>query len=292
MRSDGKPTRARPGGFGEVAEAEPQHDRAAGAVAVAEPAREPIDDLGEDEVEFLGRARAAAERALRADGSASLRGVDRARIPQPGQRVQVRAGRLAEQPLGRGLFELGELTDGADAEPVQLLGGDGADAPQPFHGRGRRNSCSRSGSTTSSPSGLLTALATLARNLVRAIPTEMARPTSARTRCPQSHRDLLGRAGDAPEPADLQERLVDRQSLDERGRVAEDREHVLARRGVRVHPRRDDDGLGAEVARLPAAHRGAHSARLRLVTRRQHHAAADDDGRPRSAGASRCSTEA
>jgi hypothetical protein len=34
----------------------------------------------------------------------------------------------------------------------------------------------------SSPSGLLTALATLARNLVRATPTEMASPTSARTR--------------------------------------------------------------------------------------------------------------
>ena len=34
----------------------------------------------------------------------------------------------------------------------------------------------------SSPSGLLTALATLARNLVRATPTEIASPTSARTR--------------------------------------------------------------------------------------------------------------
>ncbi len=73
-----------------------------------------------------------AERALRADGPAAPRGVDRARIPQPGQRVQVRAGRLAQQPLGGRGFELGQLPDGADAEPVQLLGGHGADAPQPF----------------------------------------------------------------------------------------------------------------------------------------------------------------
>ncbi len=72
---------ARPGGSGEVAEAEPQHDGAAGAVAVAQPASEPIDDLGEDEVEFFGRSRAVSEGALRADGSASPRGVDRARIP-------------------------------------------------------------------------------------------------------------------------------------------------------------------------------------------------------------------
>ena len=49
-------------------------------------------------------------------------------------------------------------------------------------GRGWRNSSSRSGSTTSRPSGLLTALATFARNLVRATPTEMASPTSLRTR--------------------------------------------------------------------------------------------------------------
>ncbi len=49
-------------------------------------------------------------------------------------------------------------------------------------GSGCRNCSSRSGSTTSRPSGLLTALATLARNFVRATPTEIASPTSTRTR--------------------------------------------------------------------------------------------------------------
>jgi hypothetical protein len=72
---------ARSGGLREVAIAETQHDRAAHPVPIAEAAGEPIDDLGEDEVQFVDRARAAAERTLRADGAASARGVNRARVP-------------------------------------------------------------------------------------------------------------------------------------------------------------------------------------------------------------------
>jgi hypothetical protein len=45
------------------------------------------------------------------------------------RRVQVRAGGSAEHLLGRRLFELGQLTHGADAQPVQLLGRDCTDAP-------------------------------------------------------------------------------------------------------------------------------------------------------------------
>ena len=144
-------------------------------------------------------------------------------------------------------------------------------------GSGSRNASSRSGSTTSSPSGLLTALATLARNFVRATPTEIARPDLRTDALTQSHRDLLRRAGDAPEATDLEERLVDREALHERRRIAEDREDVLAGRRVRLHPRSDDHGIRAQVARLPASHRRADPAGLRLVARRQHHAAADDD---------------
>ncbi len=132
VRSVGGADGARSGGLREVAVAEAQHDRAAHPVAVAQAPGEPVDDLSEEEVEFFGRARAAAERALGADGSAAPRGVDRAWIPQPGQRVQVRAGRPAQQSLGGRGFELGQLPDGVDAEPVQLLGGHGADPPQPF----------------------------------------------------------------------------------------------------------------------------------------------------------------
>ena len=63
---------------------------------------------------------------------------------------------------------------------------------------------------------------------------------------PQPDGHLPRRAGDPPHPADVEERLVDRQALDERRRVVEDAVHGLA--GVRVgrHARRDDDRSWAE----------------------------------------------
>ncbi|GAA3544452.1 hypothetical protein GCM10022222_30180 [Amycolatopsis ultiminotia] len=48
-------------------------------------------------------------------------------------------------------------------------------------GNGCRNSSSRSGGTTSSPSGFATPLATFARNFVRATPTVIGNPTCAST---------------------------------------------------------------------------------------------------------------
>ena len=71
----------------------------------------------------------------------------------------------------------------------------------------------------------------------------------------QAHRDLRGRARDPPQPADIEERLVDREPLDERRRVVEHLEHRLARRAVGLHARRDDDRFRAEPQRLDVAHR-------------------------------------
>ena len=93
----------------------------------------------------------------------------------------------------------------------------------------------------------------------------------------QPHGDLLRRPRDPPQPADVEERLVDRQALDQRRRVAEDLEHRLARLGVGGHARRDDDRVGAEPPPLAAAHRRLDAARLRLVARGEHHPAAHDD---------------
>ena len=73
---------------------------------------------------------------------------------------------------------------------------------------------------------------------------------------PQLGRDLDRAAGDPLEPADVEEGLVDRERLDERGRVLEDAEDGLARLDVRIEPWSHDDCLGAERARLPTPHRG------------------------------------
>ena len=154
-------------------------------------------------------------------------------------------------------------------------------APTPHSrstGSGSRNASSRSGSTTSSPSGLLTALATLARNLVRATPTEMASPTSARTRSRNRTAICSGVPAMRRRPP-TSRNASSMESPSTSGVVSRKIANTCSTgRGVGVHPRRDDHGIRAQLARLPAAHRGAHPTGLRLVARRQHHAAADDDG--------------
>ena len=93
---------------------------------------------------------------------------------------------------------------------------------------GRRNSSSPVGSTRSRPSGFATPLATLARNFVRATPTVMLRPTSAAT-CSRRLRDLERGPGYSAQAANVQKRFIDRDALDQRGRVIEHRKHVATR---------------------------------------------------------------
>jgi hypothetical protein len=86
--------------------------------------------------------------------------------------VQLATGRAPEHGDEQLLVEAGDLADGRDPVGVQLRRGRGADAPKAL-------SCPAG--TTSSPSGLATPLATLARNFVLATPTVIGTPTRSRT---------------------------------------------------------------------------------------------------------------
>ena len=97
---------------------------------------------------------------------------------------------------------------------------------------------------------------------------------------PQAGGDLHRRAGDPFHSSHVEERLVDRQPLDERRHVVEDPIHGLARLGVGREARRDDDRLRAEPASLSAAHRRLDAEGLGLVARREHDTAADDHRLP------------
>ena len=97
---------------------------------------------------------------------------------------------------------------------------------------------------------------------------------------PQAGGDLHRRAGDPLHAAHVEERLVDRQPLDQRRHVVEDPIHGLARLGVGREARRDHDRLRAEPASLPAAHRRLDAEGLGLVARREHDSAADDHRLP------------
>ena len=76
-----------------------------------------------------------------------------------------------------------ELADGRDAGRRRASSSVFGPTPQRRRtGRGSRNARSSPASTTTSPSGLATCDATLARCLVVATPTEMGSPSSSRTR--------------------------------------------------------------------------------------------------------------
>ena len=125
---------------------------------------------------------------------------------------------------------------------------------------------------------MATPLATLARNLVRATPTVIGRPTRSSTSRRSRTAISVGVPTNAVQPADIEERLVDRDAFDERRGVAEDLEHSLARLRVRRHSGWDHDRVAGTGAGPAAAHRGAHAERLRLIAGGQHDATADDHG--------------
>ena len=91
-----------------------------------------------------------------------------------------------------------------------------ADAPHPLHRQRVQERQLASGATTSRPSGLATPLATLARNFVRATPTVIGSPTSARIAARSRAAIWRGVPAKCSIPPHVQERLVDRQPFDGR----------------------------------------------------------------------------
>ena len=83
-------------------------------------------------------------------------------------------------------------------------------------GSGSRNACSRPGATTTTPSGLATCDATLARCLVVATPTETGKPSSTW----HSPTDLVGDLGRRAKETNgrhVEERFVHRDAFHQRG---------------------------------------------------------------------------
>ena len=106
-------------------------------------------------------------------------------------------------------------------------------------------------------------------------------------RARSSRGDLRGRAEQLPRRGHVEERLVERQRLDQRRHRLQDLEHARADVGVGVVPRRHDDRVGRHLQRARHRHRAAHAERPHLVRRRQHHAApgvAAHDHRPAAQG--------
>ena len=113
---------------------------------------------------------------------------------------------------------------------------------------------------------------------MRATPTVMAQPDPLADRRARSAAAIsTGVPDDPPQPADVEERLVDREPLDQRRGVVEHREHGPAGLACRPPSRGGTTTASGHSRRAcAAAHRRAHPVRLGLVAGGQHHAAADD----------------
>ena len=188
------------------------------------------------------------------------------------------SGPLSQDPHERGLAELRHLRDRGDRALPELPRGHGPDAPQSLDRQPVQERDLAVDRHDEQAVGLGHAAGHLRQELRPRHAHRHADADPLEHGCPQVHRDLSRRAGDPAQPADVQERLVDRESLHERRGVVEDREHRLARLAVRLHPRPNDDRLRAQASRLRLAHRRPDAERLGLVAGREHDAASDDHG--------------
>ena len=196
------------------------------------------------------------------------------------ERVQVSPGGPAEEVHEHGLVERRDLADRPQAAIVQLRRRDASDAPEPLDRQRVEERELRAGLDAQEPLRLRDRARHL-REELRARDADGDREPDLVEHAPLQPRGDLGRRACEPlEPAHVQERLVDREPLDERRRVLEDLEHRLARLRVRRHSGRNDDRMRAESPRLALAHRGLHAVGLRLVARREHDAAPDEHGLP------------
>ena len=260
----------------EVVEAQPQH-RPSGTRARRARSRraDPVDERDERS----RRASATAGGGGRAPAASRSSAAGRRAAPRRGSRLCASACRWrpAARPRSRPAYPPAARPPAPTVMIPRARSFADVTGPTPHSrstGSGCRNASSPSGGTTSSPSGLATRARDLGEELRPRDPdrdrqADLARAPRARSRVG----DLRRRAArSAAMPAHVEERLVDRQPLDERRRVLEDLEHGLARLRVGRHPRRDDDRVAAQPPRLRAAHRRPHAERLRLVARRQHDA--------------------
>ena len=119
-----------------------------------------------------------------------------------------------------------DVADGDQAEPVQQVAW--VFSPTPHSSptsSGCRKEVIASGGTTTTPSGLARRLASLATDTDAATPTEQVMPCSSWTTARSCSAISSGLPSRRAGAADVEERLVERDRLDQRGDPAEDLHH-------------------------------------------------------------------
>ena len=113
----------------------------------------------------------------------------------------------------------------------------------------------------------------MATSLVVATPTEIVSWISSRTASLISSRDRRPVTEQLARTGDIEERLVDRDGLDERRVAPQDRHHVAADVQVLAPVDGEEDGVGTAPAGLAQRHRRVDAEAARLVAGGRHDAA-------------------
>ena len=169
------------------------------------------------------------------------------------------------------------------------------DAPHAFDGQRREKVTNTRGRHDDQTVGLFEIARDLRHELARSDAGRRAKTGSIENRALDFACDRRAVAEERPAGRDVEERFVERQSLDEGRRLLEDAVQRLARLRVGRHPRLDNDRVRA-LAHMMAMGI-ASERRTGAPVRGRHHDARPDfpptsTGLPRIAGSSSCSTDA
>ncbi len=251
----GAQERVRAGRPGEVVEAQAEHDRAARRDRPRRMRRVTRSTRPTSTASIARRPRRPRppERVLRTDRPAPAADLDRPRVVVVRERVQVparrrgRASRRSTASSSRATSPTVEMPRSWSLRAVT------APTPQSRStGSGCRNVELAVGRHDEQAVGLGDPARDLREELGARDADGDAQPDPFEHVAAQPRRDLDRRARDAGQAADVEERLVDREPLDERRRVGEHLEHRLARLGVGRHARRHDDRAHGQSRRACA----------------------------------------
>ena len=230
-----------------------------------------VDERFQGGAGVLDGEEVGAERRLGADRLADAIGEHGPVVDAPGQREVIGAG-LPEVLLEEGRRPGSQVSPGEDAEPLHLRPGDGADAVELADRQARHERRPPLRRDDEQAVGLPLVGRDLREELVVGDAGRRGQPGLGADPRP----DLLGDRGGRGDPlqvlGDVEIRLVERERLNERRVLGEDRPDLPRDRPIDVEPRLHEDQVGTLPLRADGGHRGADAESPRLIARGGHDA--------------------
>ena len=214
------------------------------------------------------------EGALGGDGPGRLGRLHPAWVLAAGQRVQLRAHGVADDPSQRRQVRIRELTHGPVAEGVQPFDGLGPGSPQILDRQRPQVGGDLAGTPVQQPVRLGPGGEQLGDRLGRPDPDRARQVDLLADPGAEVLADHARLTEQTHGPGDVEEGLVERQRFDQRGDIPHDRHDLPGRLAVVLEAVRNDDQIRAQPPGAHHRHRRVDPEPPRLVGRRRDHAPA------------------